>query len=112
MYSFFIDSKKFEAWLEEVCKALPPKSCLVMDNASYHSKLVSSMYHKLGNSSSTFQFTTDLGSLIWNFDCGYSTVWEFSDFSGTLILREFNCEDSRSAKSAIFAILRAVDFVH
>ena len=36
-----IDSKKFEAWLEEVCKALPPKSCLVMDNASYHSKLVS-----------------------------------------------------------------------
>ena len=40
---FTVDSKKFEAWLEEVCKALPPKSCLVMDNASYHSKLVSAL---------------------------------------------------------------------
>ena len=41
---FSVDSKKFEAWLEEVCKALPPKSCLVMDNASYHSKLVSNPF--------------------------------------------------------------------
>ena len=35
------DSKKFEAWLEEVCKKLPPKSVLIMDNASYHCRLVS-----------------------------------------------------------------------
>ena len=33
---------------------------------------------------------TDLGSRIGNFDCGYSTVWKFSHFSTTLILREIN----------------------
>ena len=35
---------------------------------------------------------TDLGSLIWNFDYGYSTMWEFSDFPGILVLREFNSD--------------------
>ena len=33
---------------------------------------------------------TDLGSLIWYFDCGYSTVWKFSNFHPTLILHEIN----------------------
>ena len=33
---------------------------------------------------------TDMGILIGNFDCGYSTVWKFSHFSTTLILREIN----------------------
>ena len=43
--SWFPDSKKFEEYLEDTCKALPPNSCLVMDNASYHSKLVSSHFN-------------------------------------------------------------------
>ena len=44
--------------------------------------------------------------------CIPCTVWKFQDFSITQILREINFEDSRSAKTAIFAILRAVSFVH
>ena len=36
------------------------------------------------------QKRTDLGSLIGNFDCGYSTVWKFSNFPSALILREIN----------------------
>ena len=40
------------------------------------------------------------------------TVWKFQDFCITEILREINFEDSRSAKSANFAILGAVNFVH
>ena len=42
----------------------------------------------------------------------YNTLWKFHDFSVTQILREINVEDSRSAKSADFAILGAVNFVH
>ena len=38
-------------------------------------------------------------------------MWKFQDFSITQILREINFEDSRMAKTAIFAILRAVNFV-
>ena len=38
-------------------------------------------------SPSCFNFT-DLSSLIGNFDWGYSTVWKFSHFPATLILRE------------------------
>ena len=41
-----------------------------------------------------------------------STVWECHDFSITQFLREINFEDSRSAKSAIFPILGAVNFVY
>ena len=41
-----------------------------------------------------------------------STVWKFQDFCITEILREINFEDSRSAKSAVFAILGAVNFVY
>ena len=33
---------------------------------------------------------TDLGSLIGIFDFGYATVWKFSNFPGTLILREID----------------------
>ena len=33
---------------------------------------------------------TDLGSLIEKLDYGYSTVWKFSKFPDTLILREIN----------------------
>ena len=32
--------------------------------------------------------TTDLGSQIGNYDCGYFTVWKFSNFPATQILRE------------------------
>ena len=39
------------------------------------------------------------------------TVWKFQDFSITQIFREINFVDSRSAKTAIFAIVRAVNFV-
>ena len=38
--------------------------------------------------------------------------WNFSGFCITQILREINFEESRSAKTAIFAILRAVNLVH
>ena len=40
-YSCLSDSNKFQQYLEELCEGLPPKSCIVMDNASYHCKLVS-----------------------------------------------------------------------
>ena len=40
-----------------------------------------------------------------------NTVWKFHDFSIALNFREINFGDSRSAKTAIFAILRAVNFV-
>ena len=41
MFSILIlDAKKFEQWLESVCQRLPPKSVIIMDNASYHSKMV------------------------------------------------------------------------
>ena len=39
------------------------------------------------------------------------TVWKFHDFSITQILREINFGDSRSAESAIYTILGAVNFV-
>ena len=38
------------------------------------------------------------------------TVWKFHDFSITQILREIKIEDSRSAKSAIFINLEALNF--
>ena len=34
--------------------------------------------------------STDLGSLIGNFDCGHSTVWKHSTFPATLIFGEIN----------------------
>ena len=40
------------------------------------------------------------------------TVWKFKDFFITEFLCEINFVDSRSAKTAIFAILVAVNFVH
>ena len=39
-------------------------------------------------------------------------MWKFQDFCITQILREINLEDSRSAKTAFLAILRANNFVH
>ena len=39
-----------------------------------------------------------------------STVWKFLKFSTTQILREINFEDSRSLKTAIFAISEALNF--
>ena len=39
-------------------------------------------------------------------------VWKFQDFSITQILYEINFWDSRSAKTAIFAILGTVNFVN
>ena len=38
-------------------------------------------------------------------------MWKFHDFCTIQILREINFEDSRSAKTAIFAILGAMNFV-
>ena len=37
-------------------------------------------------------------------------MWKFHNFSITHILREINFEDSRSAKSAIFTDLEALNF--
>ena len=36
-------------------------------------------------------------------------MWKCHEFSVTQILREIKCEDSRSAKSAIFTYLEALD---
>ena len=49
--------------------------------------------------------------------CGHKvtfrfTVWKFHDFCITQILREINLEDFRSAKTAVFPILMAVEIVH
>ena len=41
-----------------------------------------------------------------------NTVWKFEDFSIIQILREINFVDSRSAKTAGFAILGAMTFGH
>ena len=38
------------------------------------------------------------------------TVWKFQDFYATQILREINFWDSVSSKTAIFAILKALNF--
>ena len=42
----------------------------------------------------------------------FHTKLKFHDFFITQILREINFEDSKSAKSAVFAILGDVHFVH
>ena len=39
------------------------------------------------------------------------TVWKFQDICITEILHEINFGESRSAKTAVFAILGALDFV-
>ena len=39
-----------------------------------------------------------------------STVWKFQDFSATLILREINFRESKSSKTAIFALLESLNF--
>ena len=41
----------------------------------------------------------------------YYTVWKFQDFSTTQNLREINCEDARSSKTAIFAESEVLNFV-
>ena len=41
-------------------------------------------------SQSQKKYSTDLGSLIANFDCEYSKVWKFIDFPPAPILREIN----------------------
>ena len=38
------------------------------------------------------------------------TMWKFLDFSVTQILRQINCEDSSSVKSAILTHLGALNF--
>ena len=38
------------------------------------------------------------------------TVWKFQDFSVTQILREINFGEFKSAQSAVFAILEALNF--
>ena len=40
-----------------------------------------------------------------------STVWKFQDFSVTQVLREINFGEPRSIKTAIFAVLGALNFV-
>ena len=54
--------------------------------------------------------TTDLGSLIGNFDCEYSTEWKFSKSPATLILHEINFSWFQKVKNAISTILEASNF--
>ena len=55
-------------------------------------------------------FEVIFGSEIFTETRGVSyTVWKFHDFSIPQILREINFWDSKSAKTAIFAILGAVN---
>ena len=45
-----------------------------------------------------------------NLESPLATVWKFHNFAITQILREIKFEDSRSAKSAIFTHLEALNF--
>ena len=47
---------------------------------------------------------TDLGSLIGNLDFGYFTVWIFSNFPATLILREINFASFQKVKKGLFTV--------
>ena len=50
----------------------------------------------------TFRVCTDLGSLIGNFDRGYSSDWKFSNFPATLILCEINLGWFQKGKNCNF----------
>ena len=41
VYIFITDAESFTAYLENVCQRLPDKSFIILDNASYHTKFVS-----------------------------------------------------------------------
>ena len=53
---------------------------------------------------------TDLGSLIRNYGYGYSKVWKFSIFPGTLILREINFGCYWGSKTTVSTILKALNY--
>ena len=53
---------------------------------------------------------TDLGNLIGNFDCGYSTIWKFSKFSAILILREINFGWLQKVKNCRFNNFEGFEF--
>ena len=52
----------------------------------------------------------DLGRLIFKFDTESHSMWKFQDFSVDQILREINFGESKSSKTAVFAILGALNF--
>ena len=54
--------------------------------------------------------TPDLGSIIENFNCRYSTVWKFSKFPITMILREINFGRFQSVKNCRLTILKTLNF--
>ena len=54
--------------------------------------------------------STDLSSLIGNFDCGYSIVWNFSHFPVTLPLRDINFGWFQRVKDCHFDNLKALNF--
>ena len=53
---------------------------------------------------------TDLGSLNGTFDCGCTTVWKFSNFPATLILREINFSWYQRVKDWHFNLLGGFEF--
>ena len=60
----------------------------------------------------SFKFKPFLTQFTEQFKHPRCTMWKFHNFSVTQILREFNFGESRIAKSAVFAIFRALNFVH
>ena len=54
---------------------------------------------------------TNLGSLIGNFDCGYTTAWEFSNFPATTFIFYVKSvfADLRRSKTAVLNILKALN---
>ena len=54
--------------------------------------------------------STDLGSLIGNFNCGYWTVWKFCIFSATMILREINFAWFQMVKKCSFYNFEGFEF--
>ena len=48
--------------------------------------------------------------MVTHVEVRHYTVWKIQDFPVTQILREINFGDSRSAKTAVFAIFGALNF--
>ena len=85
----------FERVRIEFCGGIEVSYFLV--SVSVASKYVEVIFYSANNGSYPakiakirFLKSTDLGSLIGNFDCGCSIVWKFSNFPATLILDEIN----------------------
>ena len=104
---------------------MEPPAYLYKNTADYHWPLFSDNATKIIDGGNAEKWSKEDGIGEGPFSMGSSvkfkegqvcrtniTKWKFNDSSFNQILREINFVDSRGAKSAIFAILGAVNFVH